>query len=258
MARPHRTVLAGLVATVVLAGCAADSEPAEDETGSVTSASAPGATSEAEPAADQPPRPGELTELARVANQQLAEDAERLGVTAPDHAPEVWEATLNVDIALTDADLDDPIAALPHPYDELAPVITELVVRADGPNGTTGLRMRPPFVGLRPELDGSRQVVTTEPGDEPPPTETWAIERPRIEEISLTVLDLDNAASVAEIIDLVGPRQVLLGRPQFFPTMSLADARAGIPATLPPLTGTTLPMPSDSSTDTDSSSDTDG
>jgi len=242
MARPHRTVLAGLAATLVIAGCGTSTVAGGSEVGSVTSAT----EAASDQTADQAPRPGELTQLARLANRQLAEDAERLGVTAPDHAPEAWEATLNVDIALTEADLDDPLAALPHPFDELAPVITEIVVWADDPNGATGVRLRPPFVDLRPELDGSKQAVTTEPGDQPPPTETWAIERPRIEEISVTVLDLDNAASVDEILDLVGPLQVLIGRPQFSPTMTLAEARAGTPATLPPLTGTRPPPPPDS------------
>ncbi len=243
--------LAGLA--LLAAGCGAGDRSADQGSVDVdapTSGSvAPGTTI---PESTAEPRPGGLTELAGAVAAQLADHAAERGSPPPTDAPEEWLVTIEVDLPLTETELDAPTEALPAPFDQLAPVLQSITVRATSPQGMIRHRLDAPFTGLRVELDGSTQVVTTEPGDDPPPTVTWEIQHPRITQLRLTTLAFDGVDSGPEIIAEVGAERQVCGLPGGWTAIALADVRAGVTATLPPLTGTTLPMPSDGSTDPDS------
>lgn len=235
-----------MLATVILAAGGCGTGSGSVESGSVGAESvtsgpvAPGTT-----ATTAEPGPGELTDLARTAAAELADHAAERGSPPPTDEPEDWLVTMEVDLPLTDPQLDAPIEALPAPFDQLVPALESMTVRAEGDQGLVGHRLDAPFAGLRAALDGSTQVVTTVPGDDPPPTATWVIENPRITELQLTVTAFDDVAAGPEIIALVGAERVTLGLPGRWATISLADARAGVTATLPPLTGTRPPPPTD-------------
>jgi hypothetical protein len=111
--------------------------------------------------------------------------------------------------------------------------------------------MDTPVVGLRALLDGSRQPVTTVPGDEPPTTSTWQIAGARLTSIAAPVADVDRLPEIESLIQTIGPEQMALGPPRGGGFLTVAEAESGVPATAPPLTGTvsTLPPPADDTTD---------
>ncbi len=229
---------------LIAAGCGTGPvESASVEVGPATSGPvAPGTTATV---ATVESSPGGFTELARTAATQLADHALERGSPPPTDDPEDWLVTIDVDLPLTDDQLDDPIEALPAPFDELAPVLDSMTVRAEGAPGMIGHRLDAPFDGLRAQLDGSTQVVTTIPGDDPPPTATWVVENPTITELQLTVTAFDEVDAGPEIVALVGAERIRLGLPGRWVAISLADARAGVAATLPPSTGTWRPPSTD-------------
>jgi len=222
MGRPLVAIVV-FVAALALAGCGPSPAPS----------SSGGAATIAEPV--------RLTPLARRAVEELRADPVATdSILTTD--PETWWATITVDLPIGD-DLEDPLAALPPPLDGLAPGLARFVVVGDGPDGPVGARLEPPFAGLREWLDGSNQVVTTVPGDDPPSTATWPVDDVRITELSLTVVDFDATSDAAEIVAAVSAGQIAIGPAGGAIVLTLAEARAGVPATNPPLTGTPVPRP---------------
>lgn len=238
----RRTIGIGLLMALIAVGCGVetDNEPTTVAAGSVTAAPDDSTDTTTDTTTSEP---GELTRLAQRASEQLIEHATERGSSPPGDDPTTWIVTLEVDVPLTDEQLDDPRAALPAPFDQLATALVSLVVRADSPDGPVGHLLEEPFTDLRSALDGSRQVVTTVPGDDPPSTETWPVRDARIEKIALGVVDFDAMAVGPEIVSLIGADKVHIGLPGGWFAMTVAEARAGVSATLPPLTGTTATAP---------------
>lgn len=269
-ARLASVALGVALVAVVAAGCGGttnptsagepDPVPAETSNSGATTDDAgvsPGTTDPggdpadgSDPAGDTPVAPArddvDLTALAEQIRADLGVEAERLGRSwSPiiDVAGETWWARIPVEVELTEADLDDPLATLPAPLDKLTSAVAELHVRADSPLGPVGTRLRSPFSGLRATLDGSEQPVTTEPGDDPPSTSTWPVAAARIVGISLTVGAIDDAGLADEVLAAFGADQIRLGPPETMAFLTVAEAMGGTTATLPPSTGTTVPAP---------------
>ncbi|MEL6986044.1 MAG: hypothetical protein AAFO29_26675 [Actinomycetota bacterium] len=238
------------ISPMMLVGCgsgAASSElvTAPGATGATTASGVtvtPTATAVSDDPSSSRTSPG-LVDIARRAVTDLLSDPRGDEPSFLTDDPQTWWVEINLEVPIDPADYDDPLAALPPPFDALAPHAIELVVRANTPNDSTEVpfsraRLEPPFTGLEAQLDGSLQQATTVPGGTPPPTSTWPIDNVRIMSITVPVADFDALPEAADILGSVAPEDVTLGPAGGFDVLSLADAEAGVPATHPPLTGT--------------------
>lgn len=249
--RPTKLAALGLIVSLLmLAGCGSGSASSElvtapGATGATTASGVtvpPTATAISADPSSSRTSPG-LIEIARQAVTDLSSVPRGDEPSFLTDDPETWWVEIALDVPIDPADYDDPLAALPPPFDALAPHAVELVVRANTPNDRVEVpfsraRLEPPFAGLEARLDGSLQPVTTVPGGTPPPTSTWPIDNVRTMSITVPVVDFDALPEAADILGSVTPGDVMLGPAGGFDVLSLADAESGVPATHPPLTGT--------------------
>lgn len=154
-----------------------------------------------------------------------------------------WWIIIAVDVPLDDAAIGDPLAALPAPFDGVAPVVGRFNVDAESPLGPLGLGVDP-SEDLRSRLASTSFPVTTIPDEEPEPTTAWSASEVRISSIAVPVAAFDAAPSADEILAGHDLETIRLGVSENLSVVSLADVVRGVSVTPPPLTGTTFRAPS--------------